>query len=443
VALKPPDGAPAAPAEGRRGELIRIAGEVFSRAGYSRTSLRDIAEAAGILTGSLYHHFPSKESLAIELISAFHAEVDALAFDPRLAGADPVADLVEFADKVGRVVERHRAALMMSMYDAPSAATDALSGLVGREPASLVNRWGVLLDAARAAGRLRPELDLPMLRSVLPTAVLDLASLAGIGPIRDLVSALTSLLLHGIAVSHPVDRSADLDGSAASAVMREVVASWAAPGPESDTADRGARRGQILDAARREFARRGYEATTVRDVARAAGIRPSSLYRHFASKQEILDAIIERYSRLLRAGFEAVVAAPGDALQRLDALMGLMAAAAARFRAEFAILKDWWRALDPAVGEAPDDNVARLRLLQTVIDDGLDAGLLARPADPALMALALRGALWVPLAETGPVAVGRRHAFMRLCVLDGAAVPGAEGDGRGSAAAERTAPAHP
>lgn len=428
VASSPPVAGPVVPApgpvpDGRRGELIRIAGDVFARAGYTRTSLRDIAAAAGILTGSLYHHFPSKESLAVELISAFHAEVDALALDPRLPGDDPLDDLVDFADKVGRVAERHRAALMMSMYDAPTTATDALSKLVNRGLVSLDERWAVLLEAARAAGRLRPELDLGMLRSVLPTAVLDLVSLAGVDSVRALVDALTSLLFDGIAATTPAggaaDRSAELDGSAAARVAREVVASWAEPAD----AGRGARRGQILDAARREFARRGYEATTVRDVAQAAEIRPSSLYRHFASKQEILDAIIERYSRLLRAGFEAVVAAPGDALERLDALMGLMAAAAGRFRAEFAILKDWWRALDPGVADSPpDDNATRLRLLQGVIDDGVSAGLFTRPADPAPMALALRGALWVPLDDSDPAAVQRRHAFMRLCVLDGAAV---------------------
>jgi AcrR family transcriptional regulator len=416
VVSRSPARAPVAAADSRRAELILIAGEVFARSGYTRTSLRDIAEAAGILTGSLYHHFPSKESLAVELVSAFHADIDALAFDPRFGSGDPLENIAEFADKVGGVAERHRAAVMMCMYDAPSAATDVLSELVAREPVSLDNRWTVLLEAARTAGRLRPELDVPMLRAVLPTAVLDVVSLQGVDAVRDLVGALTTLLLHGMGTGG--GDPAELDASEPFRVAREVAGSWTVAGD----AGRAARRGQILDAARREFARRGYEATTVRDIAQAVDIRPSSLYRHFGSKQEILEAIVDRYSGQLLVGYEAVAAAPGTPRERLDALMALMAAAAGRFRAEFVILKDWWRALDLTAGDAPpDDNATRLRLLEGVLAAGMDAGEFARPAEPAQTAIALRAALWVPLEDGGPATVARRHAFMRLCVLDGAA----------------------
>jgi AcrR family transcriptional regulator len=412
VALRSPDGSPAV-ADGRRGELIRIAGAVFSDAGYARTSLRDVAEAAGILTGSLYHHFPSKEALAIELISAFHAEIDAVAFEPGLSAGDPLGDLAEFADKVGQVAVRHRAAVTMCMYDPPSTATEALTSLVRRELVSLDNRWAVLVDAARDVGLLRRDLDLAMLRTVLRTVVFHLSRLPGAGSVRDLIRALSALLLHGISVGSPAPE--ELDASAPTRVVREIVESW------SDPAGTG-RREQIVEAARIEFARRGYEATTVRDVAQAGEIRPSSLYRHFASKQQILDAIMERFSRHLLVGFEAVAAAPGSAVERLDALMRLMASAAGRFRPEFAIVKDWWRTLEPAGVEVPPvDNTARLRLLEGVVNDGIETGQFVRPPDAALLTLALRGLLWIPIGDPDPAAVARRHAFLRLCVLDGAA----------------------
>ena len=53
-------------------------------------------------------------------------------------------------------------------------------------------------------------------------------------------------------------------------------------------------RDNILDAALELFARKGFEATSVRDIATAVGIKAPSLYKHFASKQEILDALVER-----------------------------------------------------------------------------------------------------------------------------------------------------
>jgi AcrR family transcriptional regulator len=55
----------------RRGELLGIAGALFAERGFKNTTVRDIADAAGILSGSLYHHFDSKESMVDELLSTF------------------------------------------------------------------------------------------------------------------------------------------------------------------------------------------------------------------------------------------------------------------------------------------------------------------------------------------------------------------------------------
>ncbi|ALG85980.1 TetR/AcrR family transcriptional regulator [Gordonia phthalatica] len=55
----------------RRDELLGIAGELFADRGLRSTTVRDIADAAGILSGSLYHHFDSKESMVDELLRDF------------------------------------------------------------------------------------------------------------------------------------------------------------------------------------------------------------------------------------------------------------------------------------------------------------------------------------------------------------------------------------
>lgn len=58
------------------------------------------------------------------------------------------------------------------------------------------------------------------------------------------------------------------------------------------------RRTQILDAAARVFAERGYHRTTVRDVAREAGIADGTIYLYFTSKQELLLALIAQLGRV-------------------------------------------------------------------------------------------------------------------------------------------------
>lgn len=52
----------------RRQELLAIAVKLFAKQGVANTTVRDIADAAGILSGSLYHHFSSKNQMVAEAL---------------------------------------------------------------------------------------------------------------------------------------------------------------------------------------------------------------------------------------------------------------------------------------------------------------------------------------------------------------------------------------
>jgi AcrR family transcriptional regulator len=52
----------------RRDEILSIAAQQFAERGVAGTTVRDIGSAAGILSGSLYHHFESKEQMVAELL---------------------------------------------------------------------------------------------------------------------------------------------------------------------------------------------------------------------------------------------------------------------------------------------------------------------------------------------------------------------------------------
>jgi AcrR family transcriptional regulator len=80
--------------------------------------------------------------------------------------------------------------------------------------------------------------------------------------------------------------------------------------------------GRILDAAEALFAERGFAATAVRDIAERAGVTPASLYNHFAGKQALYDAVLERD---LRPFYEILDrAASGDAAAGREILPALM-----------------------------------------------------------------------------------------------------------------------
>jgi len=54
----------------RRRQVLKVASELFAQKGFEATSMRDIATAAGFMSGSLYYHFASKEDLYIAVQDA-------------------------------------------------------------------------------------------------------------------------------------------------------------------------------------------------------------------------------------------------------------------------------------------------------------------------------------------------------------------------------------
>ena len=54
----------------RRRQVLTVASELFAKKGFEATSIRDIATAAGMMSGSLYYHFASKEDLYIAVQDA-------------------------------------------------------------------------------------------------------------------------------------------------------------------------------------------------------------------------------------------------------------------------------------------------------------------------------------------------------------------------------------
>ncbi len=84
------------------------------------------------------------------------------------------------------------------------------------------------------------------------------------------------------------------------------------------------RRRQILDAAVRVFARRGFNASRVSDIADEAGVAYGLLYHYFRSKDELLDTVFtERWALMLEA-INAADARDAPARDKLDDIAGFI-----------------------------------------------------------------------------------------------------------------------
>ncbi|MBI1251629.1 MAG: TetR family transcriptional regulator [Alphaproteobacteria bacterium] len=87
--------------------------------------------------------------------------------------------------------------------------------------------------------------------------------------------------------------------------------------PTSRDLQREATRGRVLDAARRLFAERGYDETTIRDIAQMAGVAPGSVFTTFESKADLLQEIIYAQYDNLVDDLSGADMPPGDIAARL------------------------------------------------------------------------------------------------------------------------------
>jgi AcrR family transcriptional regulator len=55
----------------RRSDILAGAAELFARKGVGATTVREIADAVGMLSGSLYHHFESKDAIVAEILTGY------------------------------------------------------------------------------------------------------------------------------------------------------------------------------------------------------------------------------------------------------------------------------------------------------------------------------------------------------------------------------------
>lgn len=97
-------------------------------------------------------------------------------------------------------------------------------------------------------------------------------------------------------------------------------------------------RRDILLAAADVFARRGYAAATLAELADAAGFAAPSLYRYFESKEEIFRSLVALFVGEMDATFEEPVDRSLPLARRLEALLRVQSRIAATFRSAFSVL---------------------------------------------------------------------------------------------------------
>jgi len=143
----------------RRDELLSIAADLFARRGFKNTTVRDIADAAGILSGSLYHHFDSKESMVDEILSSFQAGLFARYDEIVASDLDPRAKFEAVIRVSFDAIHHHHAEVAIYQNDAGFLSGFDRFAYLDDRNAQLHEIWSGLLGDGVASGAFRPDLD--------------------------------------------------------------------------------------------------------------------------------------------------------------------------------------------------------------------------------------------------------------------------------------------
>ncbi len=145
-------------------------------------------------------------------------------------------------------------------------------------------------------------------------------------------------------------------------------------------------RRRIEDTADRLFRTMGYQKTAVADIARELGMSPANVYRFFASKSAINEAIAARTLDAMRAEIDAIADGPGTAPERLRRLYSrLFELKLIHFFQERRLHDMVIAAMEESWAVVADYIAGVRRAVARIIRDGIAAGDF-RPGDPDRLA---------------------------------------------------------
>jgi AcrR family transcriptional regulator len=276
----------------RKQLIVEAAGQIFSERGYHGASMEEIAAAVGISAAALYRHFPNKYALFAE---AANVMVDRL-----VAAVDespPDAALKDVLAAITRVTVSHRVSGGLYRWEARYL----------QRPDRRQLRAKFTHVVERVTEMVRREYPLPQeqLRAV--------AALGAIGSITMHHTSVSERRINELLLATAL-RVVTTDPAADTGSAR-LVEMPAQPVPRT-------RRAEILAAAIPLFAKDGFANVTNAQIAQAAGLAPSAIYRHYPGKVDILVAACLQAAGLLTQAVDRSLhraAGPGDGLVALTA----------------------------------------------------------------------------------------------------------------------------
>lgn len=187
------------------------------------------------------------------------------------------------------------------------------------------------------------------------------------------------------------------------------------------------RRRQILDAAVRVFARQGFHATRVADIADEAGVAYGLVYHYFRSKDEVLNELFSERWSLLLAAIEEADRAGGPHRDRLAAVAGFIVDS---YRHDPELMKVIIVEVTRAANSFGRTHLAEIRRayesIAKIVADGQRAGAFRADVDPLFASMAFYGSIeqllsgWIfDLIETSDESYEKAKSLLVRTICEG------------------------
>jgi AcrR family transcriptional regulator len=294
--------------------LFDTAATLFWKKGYAATTTREIAAAVGIRQASLYHHFANKEDLlyqiSVSALKQFLTEVE--------SAVNTVAQPLE---RIRVLIHAHLDTLLKYQERNVTMMTElrALTPRHRNEVVALRESYAHFarsrLEDAQNAGAIRYDIS----ARYLSLALLNMLNWAALWFRSD--EALSMKELAGIFVKIFFTGAASAPARTAISLPDLASVKQAGLRPRKSKSRRGSTFERLLDAAVALFSRKGYTATSTREVAELVGIQKASIFYHIDDKEDLLYLICKSSLEQIRGDIENAIQEIQDPLERIRILI--------------------------------------------------------------------------------------------------------------------------
>ncbi len=157
----------------RRGEILSTAARVIAAKGFASATVRDIADAAGILSGSLYHHFKSKDQMLVEILQTMLSQTRNAYEEVSEQGMNPRESVSQLLRNGFGVLERWQVEIRILQNDFPYLSTLPAFSFVSEVQDEIEQIWVKEIKRGMESGVFSSRVDAGLIYRVMMGSILN------------------------------------------------------------------------------------------------------------------------------------------------------------------------------------------------------------------------------------------------------------------------------